>query len=778
MAPRLPLLLVPAALPLASSARAAEGQWPPGMLGELSQAHLQQMGLRRPVSDLWADGEGLLGAVVNFGGCSGAFISADGLVATNHHCAYSALQAASTVEHDHLKAGFVARTRADEIPAKGRGTLLLLQRIDDVTAELRAVADRAERDEARRAAVEAASVAMAEACEAGRAHVRCEVKRFGFGARFERHQYLEFEDVRVVFAPPSAIGEYGGEVDNWMWPRHAGDFALLRAYVGPDGTPRAWAEDNVPYRPERHLAVGHEGVAPGDFVAILGFPGQTERYLWAAALRHQVEAELPALVDLYGEWLQITRAASEGDREVAIKVAALNKGLANRHKNLLGMLAGIQRMDLLARRDEEWAAIKAAAEAAKDLEALQALMDLERSTAQRGATLHRDILLTQLSRGPRMLAAAVDLVRRAEVRHLPDDKRRPAFQERNADLLWKTIERRVADFDPEVEGALLTSWLRRAAALPVGQRLRPVDDLAKRLAGVPPEAIAQAILAGTALPRAGMARRYFDRGTPSAMREASDALLVLAIALAPEVERVEAQEDLRDGVLLRSAPHYLRALARVRTGPLYPDANGTLRVSVAQVMGYSPQDGLLATPQTTLQGQLAKDTHAPPFELPESVRAAARAGAAGYFADPALEDVPVCFLANGDTTGGNSGSALIDGEGRWVGLNFDRVWENIAGDVAYNPARSRNISVDVRFVLWLLSITEGAQYILQELGVAELAKAPRRTVAAPAASASPAPAPKKSACACVVPGATPANGGALVGLAVLYWIRRRRGASG
>jgi hypothetical protein len=776
MARVLPALLVPALAGLTAAARADEGQWPPGALAELPQGRLQSLGAALKAEDLWHEDGGLLRAVVNYGGCSGAFVSAEGLIATNHHCAYPALQAASSVEHDYLKDGFVARTRAEELQAKGRSDLLMLTSIEDVTAQVRAAADAAPEDAARRAAVDAQVVALAEACQEGRPHLRCEVKAAFLGARYERHTNVRLQDVRVVYAPPSAIGEYGGEVDNWMWPRHSGDFALLRAYVGPDGLPRPYAPDNVPYRPAVSLALGHEGVGPGDFVAVLGFPGHTQRYLWPAALRHEVEVALPAQLDLYGEWLELTRAAGAADRAVAIKVAALHKGLANRHKNLQGMLAGIQRMDLLARREAEGAAARAAAEGRKDLEALQAMQDLARVSAAAREDYPRALLLESLPRGPRMLATAVDLVRRAQVRHLPDAQRRPTYQERNAEELLKAIERRIADFDRDTEVRLLASWLRRVDALPPGRRVVPVDLLKQRLNAPSPESMAQAILAGTVLDRPGLAKRLFDRGSPSDMREAGDALLAFALALAPELEKVELQRDLQDGLRLRVAPDYVRALAAVRPGPLYPDANGTLRVSLGQVMGYQPRDGLAALPQTTLQGQLAKDTGADPFALPASVRAAAAGAAAGYFADPILADVPVCFLANGDTTGGNSGSALIDGRGRWVGLNFDRVWENIAGDVAYNPAQSRNVSVDVRYILWLLSITDGAQPILQELGALELAKRPRRAPPAEVSAPKAPPEAGRAACRCAgtAPGAPLGAGGVFLGLGLL-WRRRRSG---
>jgi len=768
------------ALLLSSPALADEGQWPPGMLQDLDPARLKQMGLQISTKSLWSEDGGLLRAVVNYGGCTGAFISTQGLVATNHHCAYGALQAASSVDHDYLKEGFVAATRDDEIPAKGRNTLWVLLRIEDVTAQVRRAAAQAKDDAGRKLAVEKTSLAIAEACEARTPGRRCDVKSFFYGARFELHESLELKDLRVVFAPPSSVGEYGGEVDNWMWPRHSADFALLRAYVGPDGQPAEPDPKNVPYVPEQVFEVGHEGVQPEDFVAVLGYPGRTQRYLWAEALDHHVQHTLPGIIDLYGEWLKLLRLASAGDRQRAIKVAALKKGLANRHKNARGMLEGIERMGLLNKRQAEAQAMLRWVKKNKDLEGAQTLAELKRMSQAQLRMSAQDLLLDHVSRGPRLLWVAMVLVRRAELVDVPDAERPVMYQSRNEARLKKRVDRAVADYDPEVEGPLLAAWLHRADALPAHARLPGADRL-KQLLKVPPERRAQALLHGNLMRDPKLVTAVFNTPGLKGLENLQDGLVKLALTLRPEVTKQYNRRRTHAGALIRLAPDYLRMLKAVRSGPLYPDANGTLRVSVAQVRGYAPRDGLLATPQTTLQGQIAKHTGEAPFNLPERVREAATAGAASYLSDPHLEDLPVCFLSNGDTTGGNSGSPVIDGKGRWVGLNFDRVWENIAGDVAYNPPQSRNVSVDVRYILWLLSITPGAEPLLTELGVAEVLKQPRRAAApkAPAAQPGPAPADKaepRKSCTCT---STPAAAGTLalalvVPLLMTLGRRRRR----
>lgn len=764
---RVSLFLLVVAFLLPTAVRADEGQWPPAAFVRLDPASLKAKGFELAPSDFWSAQGGLARAAINYGGCSAAFVSKSGLIATNHHCAYQALQAASTVEHDYLKDGFVAPSMADELHSKGRGKVWVIDRIVDVTSEVRAAIDGAEGDEARRRAADARALELSQACEEARPGFRCDVKGFFFGARWERHELLEIRDVRLVYAPPSAIGEYGGEIDNWMWPRHTGDFALLRAYVGPDGQPADYGQDNKPFTPKHVFAVGHEGVEAGDFVAVLGFPGRTNRYLWASALAHHAEVSLPARVALYQEWLAILMDAEKRDRSVALKVASLKKRLANVEKNSRGMQAGIGRMRLLTRRRSEAAALETWATEKKDSTVAEALRGLDQITAAEAKTFARDHLLRSVHRGPRMLGLAIDLVRLAAARQMADRERRPRYQTRNLDRLRKRLVRVVADYDLAVEAALLASWLRRVEALPASVA---VPTAAGAAPGLSVNARARAFLEGTSLRDAEVFGALFDEASPDRLAESQDTLLGLARVLAPSYERLDTEAERRQGVLLRVAPDYRRAVNAVRQGPVYPDANGTLRVSYAQVQGYAPRDGLLAVPFTTLAGQVAKHSGKTPFDLPQFVRDAAGAAGDGYFAHPDLEDVPVCFLSNADTTGGNSGSPVVDGRGRWVGLNFDRVWENIAGDVAYNPPQSRNITVDVRYLLWLLSETSGAERLLDELGVGSLSKRPRRFKGGTEISA-----PRATSCATAA-GSSASIGALALALAIAWISRRTRGS--
>ena len=702
-------------LGLAPCAWADEGQWPPDQLGALDQAELALRGLRLDPEELWGDPQSLMRAVINYGGCSAAFVSKDGLIATNHHCAHAAIRALSSVEHNYLRDGFLAKTRADERLAKGRNTITLPRSIEDVTTQVLAAAKGVDDDLERYKAIDRKKREIALACEAQQPHLRCEVHSFYGGGEFKLHTALQLTDVRLVYAPPASVGAFGGEIDNWMWPRHSGDFSLLRAYVSKDGAPAPYSKDNVPYHPERWLQLNPKGVATGDFVAVLGYPGRTDRYLPAVELRRRIEQVLPKTIALYSEWIRILRQASKADPAAKIKVAAQLSGLSNTRKNSRGMLVGIRRMDLLKRRSKEEARL--GADAAPLLDALAKL------SAERSAQFDVEFSLSNLANGPNLLANAIDLVRRAEHAKTPQLERPERYMDRNQARLLQTLEQKRSRAVPWAEARLM-----RSALAPLGQAMSLED--------------AQAMLAKTTLQEAAATQALFE--APAQIEQSADPLIVLARSIAPKIEAMELASKRRRGRALLHAPRYIERLRSVRGGPVYPDANGSLRLSYASVQGYLPKDGLRALPFTTVGGQLQKHTGEAPFALPQTVlQRGAKAPRTSWASDP-LQDVPVCFLSNADTTGGNSGSPVIDGEGALVGLNFDRVWENIAGDLGYSKVRSRNIAVDVRYLLWTLDQIEDASNLLLELGVADLRgekKAPP-----PARARTPPPAAHARSC--------------------------------
>ncbi|MBX3126396.1 MAG: S46 family peptidase [Polyangiaceae bacterium] len=765
----------------AGSAAADEGQWPIDTLSTLDLKQFQGLGLRLSAEQIWSDDGGIARASVNVSGCSGAFVSKDGLIATNHHCAYRAIQSQSSPERDLLKGGFLARKRGDELEAKGL-TVRVLQTITDVTGEIEAVKKAAPDDAARSRAIDRRAKELVATCEAKGPGLRCDVADFFLGKQYKLFQSLELRDVRLVYAPRAAIGEYGGEVDNWMWPRHTGDFALLRAYAKAGNQPAEHAADNVPFTPQVHLSVSADGVRAGELVMVMGYPGQTHRHLPRPEVERHVEQVLPGVISLYGAMLDILRDEAKKSPGTAIKVAALEKSLANRHKNSRGMLEGIRSMNLLDRRTKEQAALDERAKAPERAAERAALAELSRLSEERRESHDRELLLSAIARGPNLLALAVDLARLATERAKPDLERSLGYQQRDLAALRQSMARRLRDFDAEVDARLLALLVSRARALPATQKIAALDRIAPGQSD--PTGISRALaprFRASTLPKE--AERLFDADAATLAKN-SDPIVTLGRELAAELERVEQLGHARSGRLSRSGPLYFGLLEAVRSGPVYPDANGTLRVSFARLMGYSPRDGLTAVPHTTLRGAIAKHTGADPFDLPAAVIEKAPAARDSYWADPELGDLPLCFLTNADTTGGNSGSPIVDGQGRLVGLNFDRVWENIAGDFGYTQSRSRNIGVDIRYMLWLLDRVEDASELLLELDVAQYRDKSVRRGRADAPARAPRPQPSvepteepKRGCS-LAPGGGPTAG--VVGLLYLLALagaRRRRSRS-
>ncbi|HEY2293321.1 MAG TPA: S46 family peptidase [Thermoanaerobaculia bacterium] len=702
----------------ASGAFAVEGKWTPEQVLEHDPQWLRELGLAIPPEKLWTqDGAGLLEAAVRIEGCSAGFISSQGLMITNHHCAFSILQQHSTPQRDLITHGFLARTPAEELPGSGvRATLP--HRMTDVTREVEAAVPAGADDLARHRAIERKQKEMVAACEKAEHH-RCQVAAFDGGLRYVLVDSLEFPDVRLVYAPPRAVGDYGGEVDNWSWPRHVGDFALLRVYAGPDGQPAPKGDANVPYRPRHFFPVAPRGLEPGGFVMVAGYPGQTFRSWTEAEMRERAELFYPRRAALYRVWIDMMEAASKQDDAARIALADRIKGLANNEKNSRGQVAGIRRGRILERKTASEEEILAwAAQRPEQREAVAAHDELARLIAERRATWERDFLLNQMKSGPKPLELALTLARWTGEKAKPDLEREPEYQERNRERLGERLERDQKRIHPPTEAALLTDVLARFADQPEGSRVPAVESL---LGGTRDRAAIRArvddLLARTKVTDLAERKRMFA-GSEEQLRARHDPLLDLAFALDRELRDLKEREDRFQGAVSRLRPRWQRAVIAHAGKPVAPDANGTLRVSFAHVQGYAPRDGVWMTPQTTVGGVVEKSTGEEPFAAPAELLAAASKAPASRWADAKLKDVPVDFLADADTTGGNSGSPVVNGRGELVGVNFDRVWENVANDFGYDPDVARNISVDVRYMLWLMETLHGAaaEPLLREMG--------------------------------------------------------------
>lgn len=727
------------ALAAPDAGRSVEGKWTPEQVLQHDPAWLRSLGLELAPRELWSEqGAGLLEAAISITGCSAGFISKDGLLATNHHCAFGLLQQNSTPQRDLITMGFLADSLAAELPGDGMRALIPHQS-RDVTAEVeravpRPTGNRDADDVARQRAIERKKAELVAACEK-QPHRRCEVATFDGGVQYRLIEDVEYPDVRVVYGPPRAIGEYGGEVDNWSWPRHTGDFALLRVWAAADGSPAPPGKGTQPFHPRHFFPVSAAGAAPDQLVMVAGYPGRTFRAETFAEMRQRAERWFPGRARLLRDALDLMEAASVTDETARIALASRIKSLANSEKNARGQLAGIARGGMLAKKDAAerevlaWIASHPEHSAARD-----AYRELAELAAAADATWERDFLLGQLRRaqgptgefqpaqtrsGALSLDLALTIVRWAKERQKADAARDPAFMERNRERLLDAVRIGQKRLHAPTETALLAQWLGRAAALPPASRIAAVDALLRN--GTDAAALTRAASALHASTRVLDldARTQMFAESPQQLRARRDPLLDFAFALDDELLALEARDERRSGAISRLRPTWRRAVMAHAGKPVAPDANGTLRVTFARVQGYSPRDGVWMTPQTTVAGAVAKHTGEEPFVAPPFVLAKAAAAPASRWADARLHDVPVDFLADADTTGGNSGSPVLDGRGRFVGLNFDRVWENVANDFGYDPQVARNIGVDVRYLLWVLESEHGgkAAALLREMGV-------------------------------------------------------------
>ena len=716
---RLLSVSVLAALAAAPAAIAGEGMWVPQQLPQIA-GPLAKAGLKlapEQLADLTGDP---MGAVVALGGCTASFVSPNGLVATNHHCAYGAIQLNSTPENNLIRNGFNAPTTADELSAGPNARVFVLDEITDVTRDAQAVIAAAGADAlARTKALEAFEKKLIAECEA-EAGFRCRLYSFSGGNSYRLFRNMEIRDVRLAYAPPGSVGKFGGDVDNWMWPRHTGDFAFYRAYVGKDGKPAAYSPDNVPFKPRHWLKFADQPLGEGDFVMVAGYPGSTNRYALAAEFDNAAQWSYPAIAGHFKNQIALVEAAGKLDPQVQVKYASAMAGWNNTSKNYEGQLTGFKRIDAAGQKRAEEAAVLAwlKGQGARGQAALDAHARLLALLQQSQATRERDLALGMFN-NTAMLGTASQLYRLAIERAKPDAERESGYQQRDLPAIeggLRQLERRyVASMDRQLQAY----WLEQYLKLPAAQRVAAIDAW---LGGNDTAAVKRALdrLAGTALGSTEERLKWLSADR-AAFEASTDPAIQYAVAVMPTLLQLEQERKTRAGENLAARPVYLQAVADYKNSQgefVYPDANLSLRITFGNVTGYVPRDGVKYTPFTTLEGVVAKETGADPFDSPQALLDAVAAGRHGGLADARLGSVPVNFLSDLDITGGNSGSPVLDAHGKLVGLAFDGNWESVASNWVFDPAMTRMISVDQRYMRWIMQEVFPAPQLLREIGVA------------------------------------------------------------
>jgi len=694
---------------------ASEGMWMPSQLPDIAP-QLKAAGFEGHPAALADLTRAPLNAVVKVGGATGAFVSKDGLVLTNHHVAFGVIQYNSKPERDLIANGYVAKTRADELPANPDYRVLVTTGFDRITDRILAGAT-GKRGRAYYDAIDTATKAAIADCER-EAGYRCSVANMYYGTDFYLIRQLELRDIRLVYAPPESIGNYGDEIDNFVWPRHSGDFTVLRAYVGRDGKPADFSPDNVPYQPPSHLQVSTRNVGEGDFAMLAGYPGVTFRHRMASEFVQQIDWQLPTRVALSQSMIDtIDKAATTPQARVLY--ASQVQGLKNTLKRAQGELDGLRRSDAAKVREADearmlaWLSKQRSAKATRaDIAAVQAILD---TAAQ---MRDRDQLFGMIRSQTQLLRAALTVQRLAHERAKPDPERESGYQQRDEALIAGQLKQVQRRFDAGVEKALLTDLLMRHQALPVAQHVPELDAVFGRNAAELRMRL-DAMYARTKLGDEA-ARLAAMKRDEAALNADADPLLQAAAALMPAVLRIEDEAKMRDGDLLRLRPSYMRALVAYRKSQgrsVYPDANSTLRVSYGNLRGMDPRDGVHYVPVTTVAGIVEKHTGEKPFDAPKPLRDAIAKGDFGTTADPALKTQPVNILTDLDTTGGNSGSPVLDGDGKLIALNFDSNWEAVSASWMYDPRYKRAIHVDMRYMRWLMAKVYPAPQLLAEMGL-------------------------------------------------------------
>ena len=704
------LIALIATILMGISAKADEGMWLPSLISQRI-ADMQEKGFRLSAEDIYSVNQASLkDAVVLFGrGCTGELISAEGLLLTNHHCGYGQIQKHSSVEHDYLKDGFWAMSREEELPNPGL-SVSFLERMEDVTDIILKGYEPGMSEDQRVEIVRNNSKALIDEVTKEGKGLRATVEALYYGNQYFLFLYRQYEDVRLVGAPPSSIGKFGGDTDNWMWPRHTGDFSMFRIYADKDNNPAPYSEDNVPYRPRKYFCISTKGVQEGDFTFIYGFPGSTKEYIHSEGVRYIEEIGDPHKINLRTLRLDIMNKYQAQSQKVRIQYSSKNANVSNAWKKWQGEVKGIKKMKTVLTKQEfekafdRWAqggefdgVIDRIAGIYKELEPYQFATDYYSETVRTVEIANFAMSIARLF-GQEDSTMTFDSAKAAGLAeafykdwYLPIDK------ESFVAVMNEYDKNVPADFKPEFYKERLASY---------GSVDAWAEDIFTGSIFTDPDKIAALTAGDKDFVMADPATEFFN-----------EFLKWYAADIQPVTTRLNQELQLAYRDYMRGQMVYCRT-QRVPKA-FYPDANLTLRVAYGHIKGYSPADGVYYTPSSTIKGIMEKDNpDIFDYNIPQRLRDIYATKDYGRWAD-ASGEVPVCFIATNHTTGGNSGSPVINADGDLIGLNFDRVWEGTMSDIVFDPEICRNIALDVRYVLFTIDKIGEADYLFDEMTFTE-----------------------------------------------------------
>lgn len=695
-----------------------EGMFP---LSEIHKLDLKKAGLKIDQNEIYnPNGTSLVDALVNVGGCTGSFISNEGLIITNHHCSFSAVQQASTPENDYLNKGLVSRTHDEEIEAKGL-TCRITDSYEDVSDRVLGAVAQVTDPSSRLQLINTTMQHIVAEAEKKDPTIKAEVSEMFIGKTYVLFRYKTILDVRLVYVPNRQIGEFGGETDNWVWPRHTGDFAFLRAYVGKDGKPAKYSKDNVPYTPKKFLKVNPKGTDEEDFVFILGYPGRTFRHRPAEFIEYQQKFVLPYVSELNDFQNKTMEAAGKKDKSTEIKLATRIKRNANVMKNYRGKLQGLKAIDLIGQKKQEDAALADFINNNVDQKAKYGdlMNQIDNLYKLINGDANRDLWLSQIYNSTSLLTVSRNLNSFKAALNAQPAAQKQSFFDQNIEQVKRSITTSYNTFDVDVDKTILQKMLNDAAAFSPQEKVNAVSKITSK--GQNSSAVVDQYIKNTfeytKLKDADYVINTLLK-SPKSVSAYNDAFLLLEDDLSKQIAALKPEKERREGLLNKLMGDYVNVKEKFLKKNFVPDANSTLRLTYGYVRGYSPYDATYMKPYTTIKGILEKGASGlPDFGYPATIKTLWTAKDFGPFAKKDLNDVPVSFLYNMDTTGGNSGSPIMNANGELIGVNFDRAYGATINDYAWNESYSRSIGVDIRYVLWVATKIDKADFLLKEMGI-------------------------------------------------------------
>ena len=683
------------------------GMWIPSMLKGMNESEMKSLGMKMSAQDIYdVNQSSLKDAIIHFnGGCTSEIISPKGLLLTNHHCGYGEIQKHSSVENDYLQDGFWAKDLASELPNPGMVATLIVSIHDVTTAVLEGVMQLPSEAEKQKRIQE--NIARVQATFPKEKWQDNRIRVF-----YEGNQYIlfvteTFKDVRLVGAPPSSIGKFGSDTDNWVWPRHTGDFAMFRIYAGKDNKPAEYSKDNVPYTPKHFLPISLDGVAEGDFTMVFGFPGRTQEYLPAVAVEQIVNSLNPAKIAIRDAALKVQDGFMRKDQAIKIQYASKYASVANYWKKWIGESQGLKKSNAVQiKKDFEKEFQNRVTKSGKSAEYGSLLANFEKNYQEIDQyALARDYFVETVLRNTELLSVGFRLYQLEQVYKARGEQ---AFTDRKNNTIT-SLEGFYKDFNAKVDEKvfeqLMALYTKNSPLLPADIKALDIKKTTALVYGkskLTSYKGAQELLKGDA--KTVFKNLNKDAGYQLVKKLADN----FYNTISPKYDEI----NLEIAALQRT---YMKAqLELFPDGRYFPDANSTLRVTYGQVKGYSPSDAVYYEPVTHLEGVLEKYVPGDyEFDVPAKLIELINNKDYGQYAENGK--MPVCFIATNHTTGGNSGSPAIDANGNLIGLNFDRVWEGTMSDIYYDPAICRNIMVDIRYVLFIVDKFANAKHLIDEM---------------------------------------------------------------